>query len=111
MNSNTTLGLYASVVSITEQMLAATKAQDWDLLEKLEADCAACMTDVRSMDSKTRLTGDELRQKISYIERILATDKEIRYLVEPWMVKLSGLINSTGNKQKLHHAYGNSPGH
>lgn len=105
-NRNTTLGLYADVVNISEQMLAATKAKDWDLLEKLEADCAARMEGVRAMDKTLPLTSDELKQKIHYIEKILAADKEIRYLVEPWMSKLSDMIHSGGNRQKLRNSYG-----
>ncbi len=110
-NRNTTLGLYADVVSISEQMLAATKAEDWELLEKLEADCASRMEDVRAMDKTTPLSKDELTQKIHYIEKILAVDKEIRYLVEPWMAKLSDMMHSGGNRQKLHNAYGINSGH
>lgn len=109
-NRNTTLGLYADVVSISEQMLMATKAEDWELLEKLEADCAARMENVRTMDKTVPLSKEELKQKIHYIEKILAVDKEIRYLIEPWMVKLSDMMNSGGNRQKLRSAYGSSSG-
>ncbi|MDP2247130.1 MAG: flagellar protein FliT [Nitrosomonadales bacterium] len=110
-NRNTTLGLYADVVSISEQMLAATKAEDWELLEKLEAECASRMEDVRVMDKTVPLSKDELTQKIHYIEKILAADKEIRYLIEPWMAKLSDMMHSGGNRQKLRSAYGNNSGH
>jgi flagellar protein FliT len=111
-NRNTTLGLYADVVSISEQMLAATKAEDWELLEKLEADCASRMEDVRTMDKTVPLSKDELKQKIHYIEKILAVDKEIRYLIEPWMARLSDMMHSNGgNRQKLRNAYGINSGH
>jgi len=110
-NRNTTLTLYADVAGISEQMLAATQAEDWELLEKLEADCAACMEDVRAMDKSVPLSKDELKQKIQYIEKILATDKQIRYLVEPWMARLSDLMHSGETRQKLRNVYGMNTGH
>ncbi|PKO25784.1 MAG: flagellar protein FliT [Betaproteobacteria bacterium HGW-Betaproteobacteria-8] len=110
-NRNTTLRLYAEVVSISEKMLAATQDEDWELLEKLEAACAAHMEDIRATDKSVPLSKDELKQKIQYIEKILATDKQIRYLVEPWMARLSDLMRSGDNRQKLRSTYGMNIGH
>lgn len=54
---------------------------------------------------------EPLRQhKVELIQKILADDKEIRNLVEPWMQQLSALINSTGAERKLSRAYGATPG-
>lgn len=107
-NRKTTLTLYADVAGLSEQMLLATQAEDWKLLEKLEAECAARMEEVRAMDKSITLSKDELQQKIQYIEKILATDRQIRNLVEPWMARLADLMHSGENRQKLHNAYGTS---
>lgn len=110
-NRNTILSLYADVVSISEKMLAATQAEDWELLKKLEAACAAHINHIRATDKSAPLSGDELKLKIRYIEKILATDKQIRHLIEPWMARLSDLIHNSGTRQKLHSAYGMNDGH
>ncbi len=109
-NGNTTLSLYADVVSISEKMLAATQAQNWQLLEELEATCAARIEDVRARIESESLSKGELKQKIQYIEKILATDKQIRYLVEPWMTRLSDMMHSGETRQKLRNIYGMNPG-
>lgn len=105
---NITLSLYADVASISEKMLIATKAENWELLSQLEAECAARIEDVKQADKNVPLSDDELRQKVYYIERILATDREIRVLVEPWMTRLAQLVHSGSNRQKLRNAYGSN---
>ncbi len=52
------------------------------------------------------LTGVSRARKVAIIKKILADDKEIRNITEPWMNKLSMLINSTGTERKLNRAYG-----
>ena len=46
-------------------------------------------------------------RKVQIIKQILAHDREIRTIAEPWMTKLSQLINSTSAERKLSQAYGN----
>lgn len=54
---------------------------------------------------------EPLRQhKVVLIQKIMADDKEIRNLTEPWMQQLSSMINSTGTERKLSRAYGGTPG-
>jgi flagellar protein FliT len=116
MHSKRILGLYANVADISDRMLAAARLQDWELLETLEAECSACIAIVKAQDrpqdkdENAHLSSEELKQKIRYIHKILATDKEIRQLIQPWMQKLSSMISNNGNQQKLHHAYGNQFG-
>ncbi len=56
------------------------------------------------------LTGESRVRKVQIIKKILADDREIRNLTEPWMAQLSRLINSTGTERKLSQAYGASQG-
>ncbi|HEY8354978.1 MAG TPA: flagellar protein FliT [Methylophilaceae bacterium] len=102
--TNAELNLYADVAGIAERMLAATQAEDWELLEQLEATCASHIERLRVMDTPP-LTREELRQKVAYIERILETDRQIRRLIEPWMARLSDLMQSSGTRRKLHNTY------
>ena len=110
MHNNSTLDLYADMVEISSQMLAATKAGDWELLKSLEAHCAH-RAQILGTQEPVELSGAELNTKIDYIGKILATDREIRRLVEPWMARLSALMQSGGNQQKLNSSYGRDFSH
>lgn len=104
---NTTyLSGYAKVAEITSQMLAASQHSDWELLEKLEAECAAEIALISKNSADRPMTSDELEMNIYYIQKILDDDREIRKLLEPWMVKLSNMMNGSSNQNKLHQAYG-----
>jgi flagellar protein FliT len=45
-------------------------------------------------------------QKVRIIKQILAHDREIRNITEPWMEHLALLINSTNVEMKLSKVYG-----
>lgn len=61
---------------------------------------------IKSGETPVALTGAERERKVEIIKKILADDREIRNITEPWMNKLSMLINSTGTERKLNQAYG-----
>ena len=92
MNYHPVLSLYEAVAETTTQMLAAARCRDWKRLAELEAACAeyAVMIAVQAADNP--LSSHELEKKIASIKKILADDREIRNLVEPWMVKLSAMF-------------------
>lgn len=97
---------YAKVAEITHQMLLASQEADWDLLATLEANCAAEIALISKKSNEKPMTSDELEMNIFYIQRILEDDREIRKLIEPWMVKLSHMMNVGKTQHKLDHAYG-----
>jgi len=47
-------------------------------------------------------------QKVRMIKKILADDKEIRDITEPWMAELAELIKSNSTSRKLNQTYGAS---
>lgn len=73
-------------------MLAAARSRDWKRLSELEAACAEYAVMITVQAAENPLTGHELEKKIASIKKILADDKEIRNLVEPWMVRLSAMF-------------------
>lgn len=85
------LGLYESVADTTTQMLAAAHARDWQKLAELEAACARYAQAIAEHAAKP-LTAPEREKKLASIRRILAHDREIRNLVEPWMARLTSLF-------------------
>lgn len=106
MNEQEVIYLYENVATITDQMLAAARVGDWEKLAALESRCADQVNILKTGEAPVPLTGTSRERKVEIIKKILADDKEIRNITEPWMNKLSMLINSTGTERKLHSAYG-----
>ncbi len=106
MNSLELISLYENVAVITGNMLEAARSGDWNLLEKLERDCSSHVQSLRENENPTELPADIRDRKILIIKKILADDKEIRDLTEPWMAQLSNMMKSSTTNRKLSHAYG-----
>ncbi|MGV8900090.1 MAG: flagellar protein FliT [Burkholderiaceae bacterium] len=106
MKSEEMLSLYASVAEITDQMLRAARAGDWDRVTELETHCASHVATLKSDASPLALSGAARESKVALIQKILADDREIRDIAQPWMANLSALMNSAGTEQKLSQAYG-----
>ncbi len=106
MNSHEVISLYETVAVITDQMLTAARKGDWDQLAVLESRCASHVEALRTSEPPAPLTGVVREKKVKIIKKILADDREIRNLTQPWMTHLSQLINSAGTERKLSNAYG-----
>ncbi len=106
MNSEEILALYEAVSKITDQMLAAARQGDWDRLIALEQHCSSHVQTLQNGEPPQALTGAHRERKVQIIHKILADDREIRDLAEPWMAQLAQMINSTQSQRKLQHAYG-----
>lgn len=106
MMSHEILSLYESIADNTGKMLAAAKTQDWEELTRLETASAQYIQILRNQEELKPLSSTDLEKKIASIKKILADDREIRNLVEPWMAKLSTMLNSPSRAQKLSQAYG-----
>jgi flagellar protein FliT len=106
MNGQEVVSLYEAMVGITDQMLAAASANDWDRLATLELQCAACVRQLKSSGDGQPLAGQERVRKVDAIRKMLAADRQIRDLTQPWMAKLSAMINNKGTERRLARAYG-----
>lgn len=106
LNTQEVISLYETVAVITDQMLAAARNGDWDQLVELESRCASHVETLKAGEPPAPMTGAHRERKVKIIKKILADDREIRNLTEPWMAQLSQIINSTGNERKLSQAYG-----
>ncbi|MFJ7566485.1 flagellar protein FliT [Herminiimonas sp. NPDC097707] len=106
MNSQEVISLYETVASITDQMLTAARNGDWDELVALEARCSNHVAVLKTSEPPAPLVGAVRERKVQIIKKILSDDREIRNITQPWMAKLSLMINSTGTERKLNNAYG-----
>jgi flagellar protein FliT len=97
---------YARMAELTERMLAAARAGDWDQLVALEQQVAAQARRLQQDEPRQPLQGELRERKVDLIRRMLTADREIRDLTMPWMAQLSALISSAGTERRLVNAYG-----
>ncbi len=106
MNSEEIITVYESVAQITGQMLSAAREGAWDDLVSLENHCASHVKALQKDNTPVKLTGELRNRKIAVIKKILADDKAIRCITEPWMQHLSHLMHSNVTERKLSMTYG-----
>jgi flagellar protein FliT len=109
MDSQQILSTYEAVSALTGKMLAAAQVRDWENLARLESDCASHVRRLRDVEADAPLSGETRERKVAIIHQILAHDRAIRDLTEPWMAQLSALMNNAGTERKLAVAYGHRP--
>ncbi|MFZ6849353.1 flagellar protein FliT [Undibacterium sp. RuRC25W] len=106
MESIELISLYENVAVITDQMLDAARKRDWELLCQLESNCSSTVAIIQKNEVPVPLTPELKERKIKMIKKILADDKEIRDITEPWMAELANLMHSNHTSRKLNQAYG-----
>jgi flagellar protein FliT len=106
MNSFELLNVYEKVAHITAEMLEAARANDWESLAQLESNCSQHVSTLKEFEGSTSLPEDLKAKKISLIKQILADDRAIRDITEPWMHNLANLMKSTSTSRKLSQSYG-----
>ncbi|NHZ82935.1 flagellar protein FliT [Massilia sp. CCM 8695] len=91
MTSNEVLSMYENIAGLTGKMAVAAKAGDWNGLATLETQCAqqasATKTGVPALDGAPRM------RKIDLLKQIMANDRAVREITEPW--QLSDLMCAT----------------
>ena len=106
MNGDDVIALYESISLLTNEMLLAARAGDWDLLAALEAQCGKHIASLRDSEENIALPEPLRHRKVDIIKKILEDDRDIRNLTEPGLRKLSALIQSNQTEQKLLNTYG-----
>ncbi|OEZ99554.1 flagellar protein FliT [Duganella phyllosphaerae] len=106
MTNQEALSAYAAMAALTEQMVQAASASDWDTLVALEQRVAVHVQALRTEPAQP-MTGADRERKIELIRQMLNADRQIRDLTMPWMAQLSKLISSTGTERRVVNAYGN----
>jgi flagellar protein FliT len=106
MNHVELLNVYEKVAFITTQMLSAAQNGDWELLSSLEETCSLEVSTLRTNEITIILPEAIKEKKISIIKQILADDRAIREITEPWMHQLSMLMQNAQTSRKLSNSYG-----
>ena len=86
MTSNDVLSMYENIAGLTSKMAVAAQAGDFERLARLETQCAiqaaATATGVPALEGAPRM------RKIDLLKMIMANDRAIRDITEPWMGQL-----------------------
>lgn len=86
MTSTEVLSMYENIAGLTRKMAVAAQSDDWNGFDRLQEQCsaeaAATATGVPALDGARRL------RKIDLLKQIMANDRAIRDITEPWMGQL-----------------------
>jgi flagellar protein FliT len=90
MTSNEVLSMYENLAGLTSNMALAAQAGDWTTLSNLEKQCASQASAVET--GVPALSGAPRMRKIDLLKQIMANDRAIRDVTEPWMGKLDNMM-------------------
>lgn len=84
--------MYEQLAGLTGQMVVAARTEDWDGLDNLEQQCAVHASRVAS-EPVPALSGAPRLRKIDLLKQIMANDREVRTITEPWMTQLNNVMH------------------
>jgi flagellar protein FliT len=90
MTSNDVLSMYENIAGLTAKMAVAAENGDWDSLALLEKQCA--LQSKAAATGVPTLEGDSRKRKIELLKQIMANDRAIRDITEPWMGRLDAAM-------------------
>ena len=86
MKSNDVLSMYENLAGLTGQMKHAAQAGDWNGFDKLNVQASvaagAAICGVPALD------GAQRQRKIDLLKQLMANDRAIRDVTDPWMGQL-----------------------
>ena len=91
MTSNEVLAMYENIATLSGRMAVAAREGDWDGLARLESQCALQASAARS--GGPPLEGAERKRKIDRLKQIMAHDRAVRDITEPWMGQLDRALS------------------
>lgn len=91
MTSTDVLSMYENIAGLTNQMVHAARSSDWDGLNRLEGEVAVAASGTIA-GPVPALSGAPRMRKIDLLKMIMANDREIRDVTEPWMTQLSNVM-------------------
>lgn len=82
--------MYENLAGLTAQMSLAAQAGDWNALTSLEKQGASHAASVET--GVPALSGAPRMRKIDLLKQIMANDRAIREVTEPWMGRLENVM-------------------
>ncbi|WP_426208308.1 flagellar protein FliT [Massilia sp. TWP1-3-3] len=91
MTPNDVLSMYENIAGLTSKMAGAAQAGDFDGLSRMETQCA--LQSVQTIGGVPALEGAARMRKIDLLKMIMANDRAIRDVTQPW--QLSDVVRAT----------------
>jgi flagellar protein FliT len=91
MTTNDLLSMYENIAGLTSKMAIAAQTGDAARLSQLEGQCA--QQALASASGVPTLSGAARQRKIELLKQIMANDRAIRAITEPW--ELSDVMQAT----------------
>ena len=86
MTSNDVLSMYENLAGLSGQMKVAAQAGDWNGFDKLNVQASVAAG--AAIGGVPALDGAKRQRKIDLIKQLMANDRAIRDVTEPWMGQL-----------------------
>lgn len=83
MTSNDVLSMYENLAGLTGQMKVAAEAGNWNGFDKLNVQASVAAG--AAIGGVPALDGVKRQRKIDLIKQLMANDRAIREVTEPWM--------------------------
>ncbi|MEW6761159.1 MAG: flagellar protein FliT [Pseudomonadota bacterium] len=83
MTSNDVLSMYENLAGLSGQMKVAAQAGDWNGFDKLNVQASVAAG--AAIGGVPALDGAKRQRKIDLIKQLMANDRAIRDVTEPWM--------------------------
>jgi flagellar protein FliT len=86
MTSNEVLAMYENIATLSGRMAIAAGERDMEAVARLETQCAIQAAPARN--GVPALEGEQRKRKIELLKQIMANDRAVRDVTEPWMGQL-----------------------
>lgn len=91
MKSNEVLAMYENIATLSSRMTVAASEGDWNVLAQLETQCTLHASAARG--GVPKLEGEQRQRKIDLLKQIMANDRAVRDITEPWMNQLDRALS------------------
>ena len=92
MNANDVLAVYENLAGLTGQMAQAAKAGDWNEFAQLNME--AKVQAAPAAAGMPALTGATRLSKIELLKQLMANDRAIRDVTEPWNAQVERALHA-----------------
>jgi flagellar protein FliT len=92
MTSNEVLSMYENIAGLTGKMALAAEAGDWHGLAALETRCV--IESAAAASGLPALEGAQRTRKVELLRQIMANDRAVRTVTEPWMGQLARAMST-----------------
>lgn len=101
------LVIYEEMYALSEQMVAAAQANEWDRLVALESSVSRLRDRLMLEESGSIESLNEVDRvkKTAMIQKILEDHAEVLCHTKPWMENVRQFLGSQHQWRKMHHAY------